>query len=339
MLTGGLPAGILGSTLTQSLQSAPALLAAGRNARSSALQALGRLRVLKLPEVSVVSHEFAETLGNIVVQVKAHDPECSLQHIDVNGLEFSLGDVCIGRVFNADVTAAQAAVLCPLLRANRDLHWVRCTETFQGVLWLDVRRLRAVHRGSVVAWNEIWCLAPDENRRQACRAFVAQSLVELVLVLGLIEVADPPRRLRHILETAASRWVPWPWGCFHEAPRRIDRADGVLLAMHSYTILGRTDTHGRRALSVASARCACSVKIFDNMAFAHHAVSDRITTWAFLAFIVLVLTLRVCENSYAVEAGYPGALLAQHPLRVYTFAERRAFADMAHSLLRHPGES
>merc|ERR1712194_42843 len=66
------------------------------------------------------------------------------------------------------------------------------------------------------------------------------------------------------------------------------------------------------------------------MGFEDRRPAQRTTCWTSLATLLklllpmlVVLAMRLRENSYAIETGYPGALMHSHPLRMYDFVERQ----------------
>merc|ERR1719193_429211 len=105
-----------------------------------------------------------------------------------------------------DLSAAEATLLAPFLRASSALEWVRVSRG----PWLNVPRLRAVQLGDAVHWSSLCAVGSEHALWQSSswlRSFFPwqtpmaelagslchepSSLAELVLVAGVLGQLDP----------------------------------------------------------------------------------------------------------------------------------------------------
>lgn len=79
----------------------------------------------------------------------------------------------------------------------------------------------------------------------------------------------------------------------------------------------------RRAMRVASKRTGVTIDWHRPVVMQSMVSKDCMFFICCFVFALLpMIWLRLCEDAYARETGYPGALMSMHPLKVMTFSER-----------------
>ncbi|CAE7303677.1 unnamed protein product [Symbiodinium sp. CCMP2592] len=79
----------------------------------------------------------------------------------------------------------------------------------------------------------------------------------------------------------------------------------------------------RRAMRVASKRTGIRIESHRPIVMQNIVSKDCMFFICCFVFALLpMIWLRLCEDAYARETGYPGALMSMHPLKVMTFSER-----------------
>lgn len=276
------------------LAALPALLPACSALRASLRAALRAQQRLQL-RAEDVTLALAELLGRELQHL-------SLEVLEVGGECLPLAELRTAQRLELARSPSdeQAIVLAPLLRHNARLQCLRTPG-----MHVDVRRLRALRPGSVVPWS---LLRQTQGQRHWLPDTPAGD-AECALVAGLLETR------RRAPLGSWRRWLPGALrGAAAEAPKTTLELD-----------VCRLGAVGRRCLDAAAGRCGLKVVRLEGPWGRGPGPGRGEGSFCCLVVLCLALAvplLRVQEDSFARQTGFPGALMAQHPLKSLTFAQR-----------------
>lgn len=297
------------------LAALPVLIQASQRWRTTLLSALAHQQLLALAEgdaTVALAELLARELGK---------ESCCVRCLNICGRSFIWEDFLTMESMQGRLTSAQALLLAPVLRLHAP-----SLQRIQGL-----RLLRQVEAGTVLTWSSF----VEGLRRARHDAETPNDDAECILAVGVLEVV-PPQPLFPWLPPLLDRLADSPWSpSFLRLEVVRDRyqerqraASGVTLGMGTWMLC----RPAHLALKAASKRCDLSVKdisVFQKAEARRRGDSSAtgccgcLPVLTMLApFILLVLMLRFFENDFAIEMGYGGALMAQHPLKATTFAER-----------------
>lgn len=291
-----------------------ALLLADRRLHRDLLEALHEQRHLALREEDG-KLLFAEALARLR----------SLEVLTIGSRSFVLSELRFEQApdlaGDVPLTAAQAAVLAPVLRNNHGLQRVRCADS-----WLHVHHLTNTWaREGALFWSSI---ASDAHARARSLQLTPSCDADCVLVAGLIARPSPCAGL-----SAEPRLLQGLWRCTlcrRVKPQTIrwtlelglhglDTLSGVALAAAETRVGGRFVKAGSFGYSNAHSMFEVSRPPPKKRR------GSQLFRWLPVLLLALAaLSLRLQENAYAIETGYGGALMPHHPLRMYDVHERHA---------------
>jgi len=290
----------------------PILVQSSSRFRKSLLGALGQKRQLTFsPDDAYLA--LAELLG------KELGEESCVNVIRIGERSFCLEELLSTSSLSGPLSQAEALLLAPWLR--RHCHQLERVQT-SGSSYLNVRALRQVSVGAEVAWSRF----AEGGLRQRPDAETPMHDAECILAAGLIEVVPEWRLIDRVPQGVKSGWAL----CTSWSPKLAEMEvavtrpapAGATLSMGTW----RLGPEAMAALQVARRRCDLHVRDISSFQRVARRSSDSSSCWQWCClvfpFVFFMLMLRCCEDSYAREMGYGGALLSQHPLKSTTFAER-----------------